>query len=37
MRERLAAELAAHPLAHIQPGEVSEELRHALEALGYAE
>lgn len=37
LRRRLAAELAAHPLAHIAPGEVTEELRHALEELGYVE
>lgn len=37
LRRRLAQELAAHPLVQIQPGEVTEELRHALEALGYVE
>ena len=37
LRLRLAAELAAHPLAHIPPGDVTEELRHDLEALGYVE
>jgi arylsulfatase A-like enzyme len=37
LRRRLAAELSAHPLTHLSPGEVSEELRTALEALGYLE
>jgi arylsulfatase len=37
MRQRLAAELAAHPLGDIAPGEVTAELRRALEALGYVE
>ena len=37
MRQRLAAELAAHPLGHIEPGQVTAELRRALEALGYVE
>jgi hypothetical protein len=37
LRLRLGSELAAHPLAQIQPGEVTDELRRALEALGYIE
>jgi len=37
MRLRLGSELAAHPLAQIPPGQVTDELRRALEALGYVE
>jgi arylsulfatase len=37
LRRRLHDELAAHPLTHIPPGEVSEDLRRALQALGYVE
>ncbi len=35
LRQRLAAELAAHPLTRIDGSEVNEELRRTLEALGY--
>jgi arylsulfatase A-like enzyme len=37
LRRRLHEELAAHPLVHLPPGEVSDDLRRALQALGYVE